>query len=434
MPFSNKPFGELFSIPQKNGLTRPKSVRGSGFPMVNMGELFAYSRIRNVPMDLVPVSDKERTFFLEEGDLLFARQSLVREGAGQCSIFLGNSTATVFESHLIRCRLIPSLTNPLYYFYFFRSPQGREGMDTIIEQGAGASGIRGSDLVKLDVPCPSLAEQNQIADTLGALDDKIDLLRETNATLEAIAQALFKSWFVDFDPVRAKAEGRDPIGMPPEVADLFPSEFEDSELGEIPKGWRVGKLGEISRNLRVGAKPEELTDDTAYIGLEHMPRQSIALEDWESASKVESGKSRFRKGQILFGKLRPYFHKVGIAPLDGVCSTDILVIEPSSPAWHAVCVCLFSSKALVEHATQLSNGAKMPRTNWADLANYRIVVPPEEIAQAFEDIVSSLLGSIPENVHRAKTLAETRDALLPRLMSGKLRIPEIQEAVEEAPV
>jgi type I restriction enzyme S subunit len=231
--------------------------------------------------------------------------------------------------------------------------------------------------------------------------------------------------------VRAKAEGRDPVGVPPEVADLFPSEFEDSELGAIPKGWRGGKLGEISRNLRVGAKPEELSDDTAYIGLEHMPRQSIALEDWESASKVESGKSRFRKGQILFGKLRPYFHKVGIAPLDGVCSTDILVIEPSSPAWHAVCVCHFSSKALVEHATQLSNGAKMPRTNWSDLANYRIVVPPDEVAQAFEDIVSPLLSRISENVHGAKTLAETRDALLPRLMSGKLRIPQIQVAAEE---
>lgn len=324
---------------------------------------------------------------------------------------------------------VPSMAR--WIALFLRSPVAQHALGVAANTTVQTT-INLKDLKQLSVPIPPKEELEGIAATLSALDDKIALLRETNATLEAIAQALFKSWFVDFDPVRAKAEGRDPEGVPPEVADLFPSEFEDSELGEIPKGWRVGKLGEISRNLRVGAKPEELTDDTAYIGLEHMPRQSIALEDWESASKVESGKSRFRKGQILFGKLRPYFHKVGIAPLDGVCSTDILVIEPSSPAWHAVCVCHYSSKALIEHATQLSNGAKMPRTNWSDLANYRIVVPPDEVAQAFEDIVSPLLSRIPENVHGAKTLAETRDALLPRLMSGKLRIPEIQEAIEEA--
>ncbi|HLP98667.1 MAG TPA: restriction endonuclease subunit S [Sideroxyarcus sp.] len=426
------PFGTLFSLPQKNGLTRPKKVRGSGLPMVNMGELFAHARINDIEMDLVPVSDNEKAYLLEPGDLLFARQSLVREGSGQCSIFLGNSKPTVFESHLIRCRLNRQICNPEFYFNFFRSTIGRATMDTIIEQGAGASGIRGSDLVNLQVPFPPLEIQDSIATTLASLDDKITLLREANATLEAVAQALFKSWFVDFDPVRAKMEGREPEGMNAETAALFPDEFEVSELGEIPTGWRVGTLGEISRNVRAGARPDELTDETAYIGLEHMPRQSIALYDWDSASKVESGKSRFKKGQVLFGKLRPYFHKVGIAPLDGVCSTDILVIEPTSQMWHAFSVCHFSSKPLVEHATQLSNGAKMPRTNWSDLANYRIVIPPNELVLAFEGIVSSLFDPIPENVHQAKELAETRDTLLPRLMSGRLCIPQTIKLNEEA--
>lgn len=336
------------------------------------------------------------------------------------------------NQHVAIIRPSPSSFDARFIRYYFASPQQQDLLLGLASAGATRNALTKGMIEALQIPQPIMCVQRSIAETLSALDDKITLLRETNTTLEAIAQALFKSWFVDFDPVRTKAEGREPEGIPPEIAALFPSEFEDSELGAIPKGWRVGKLGEISRNLRVGAKPEELTDDTAYIGLEHMPRQSIALDDWESASKVESGKSRFKMGQILFGKLRPYFHKVGIAPLDGVCSTDILVIEPSSPAWHAVCVCLYSSKALVEHATQLSNGAKMPRTNWADLANYRIVVPPDEVAQAFENIVSPLLDRIPENVHQAKALAETRDALLPRLMSGKLRIPQIQEAVEEA--
>lgn len=350
---------------------------------------------------------------------------LVRGGALHNRLPIGIATHDVaFNQDVKALAADKGKINPWYLLYWLMS-QERFLLGSVVEfTGIGAGKLDTARMQALEVILPPLSEQENILEIIKAVDDKIVLLRETNTTLEAIAQALFKSWFVNFDPVRAKVEGREPEGIPPEVADLFPSEFEDSGLGKIPKGWRVGKLGEISRNLRFGAKPDELTDDTAYIGLEHMPRQSIALDEWESASKVESGKSRFRKGQILFGKLRPYFHKVGIAPLDGVCSTDILVIEPSSPAWDAVCVCLFSSKALVEHATQLSNGAKMPRTNWADLANYPIVVPPDEIAQAFESVVSPLLGRIPENVHQAKALAETRDTLLPRLMSGTLHISQ----------
>ncbi|MCP5177362.1 MAG: restriction endonuclease subunit S [Moraxellaceae bacterium] len=247
MSFDLVPFGSLFSTPQKNGLTRPKSVRGSGVPMVNMNELFAFSRIHNIKMDLVPIVDKESHFFLENEDLLFARQSLVLAGAGKCSIFIGNTKPTVFESHIIRCRLNKTVSNPYFYYYFFQSVHGRIVMETIAEQGAGASGIRGSDLVKLLVPCPSKSYQDAIVKILTPLDNRISLLRETNTTLEAIAQTLFKSWFVDFDPVKAKAQGKQPEGMDEATAAFFPSEFEESALGLIPKGWRVGTLGDVAR-------------------------------------------------------------------------------------------------------------------------------------------------------------------------------------------
>ena len=186
-------FGSLFDLPQKNGLTRPKKVRGSGVPMVNMGELFAHPRIRNLAMDRVPLAGTEASFLLYPGDLLFARQSLVLAGAGQCSVFLGNDEPTTFESHLIRCRLDRHRANPIFYFYYFRSGEGRKVIEAIVEQGAGASGIRGSDLVKVLVPHPPKPIQDSVASALTALDDRIASLRETNATLEAIAQALFKS-------------------------------------------------------------------------------------------------------------------------------------------------------------------------------------------------------------------------------------------------
>jgi len=145
-------FGELFAEPTRNGLTRPKAVRGSGIKMVNMGELFAYPRLRDALMDRVPLSSSEaERFLLADGDLLFARQSLVLEGAGKCSIFLHDVEPVTFESHVTRVRLDPNKGDPQFYFYYLQSHHGRAAIRSIVEQGAGASGIRGSDLQALNV-------------------------------------------------------------------------------------------------------------------------------------------------------------------------------------------------------------------------------------------------------------------------------------------
>ena len=227
--------------------------------MVNMGELFAHPRLCNVPMERVPLSQPEtERFLLEEGDLLFARQSLVLEGAGKCSIFLRDDEPVTFESHLIRVRLDQAKAHPTYYFYYFRSHHGRSAIRSIVEQGAGASGIRGHDLAALEVQWRPLRQQRAIAHVLGTLDDKIDLNRRMNETLEEMARALFKSWFVDFDPVRAKMEGRwrrgeSLPGLPADLYDLFPNRLVPSELGDIPEGWEVKALGElfVAKNVRL---------------------------------------------------------------------------------------------------------------------------------------------------------------------------------------
>ena len=193
---------------------------------------------------------------------------------------------------------------------------------------AAVPGLNRNHLHQATVRYPTdVSEQRAIAHILGTLDDKIELNRRMNETLEEMARALFKSWFVDFDPVRAKMEGRD-TGLPPDVAALFPDRLVESELGEIPEGWEVGCLAGIAVAPRRGADPTGLHDETPYIGLEHMPRRSIALTQWEGAGKVTSNKSVFKKGEFLFGKLRPYFHKVGIAPVSGICSTDVIVVAP----------------------------------------------------------------------------------------------------------
>ena len=216
MTFENTvTFEELFEIPLRNGLTKPKAVRGSGIRMVNMGELFANGRLINTPMERVPTTNAEfEKSKLMPGDLLFARQSLVLSGAGKCSIFLKDDEDVVFESHLIRCRLSKQKADPYFYYSYFSSWQGRSVIESITEQVAVA-GIRGSDLAKIEVTCPPLKDQKAIALVLGTLDDKIELNRKTNETLEGIARR-FSVWFVDFDPVRAKAEER-PTGLPDEI-------------------------------------------------------------------------------------------------------------------------------------------------------------------------------------------------------------------------
>ena len=296
--------------------------------------------------------------------------------------------------------------------------------------GTTVLGVKQSELRKVLLSLPPFCEQRVIAHILGTLDDKIELNRKMSETLEAMARTLFKSWFVDFDPVRAKMEGRDP-GLPREIADLFPSRMVESELGEIPEGWVVGILGDVAEHPRRGIRPDEVAPDTAYIALEHMPKQCIALSEWGTADGLESNKFQFKKGEILFGKLRPYFHKVGIAPTDGVCSTDIVVVAPRSKEWLGVVLGHVSSGVFVEYTNSGSTGTKMPRTNWHDMAHYPIALPPEPLAVTFTRLVQPSVERTVAGIHESHALAALRDTLLPKLISGELCVEDAERVLEE---
>ncbi|WP_223276879.1 restriction endonuclease subunit S [Stenotrophomonas maltophilia] len=302
----------------------------------------------------------------------------------------------------LRCDL--SKADPVFISYFFHSNEGRHKLLANASQTGVPSIARPSSYLKtIELSLPPLEEQRAIAETLSVLDDRIDNLRRINATLEAIAAALFKSRFVDFD------------GVPPEG-------MQESELGLIPKGWRIGTFGDVAEHPRRSVQPEEIESSTPYIALEHMPRHCIALGDWGIAAGLESNKYEFKRGEILFGKLRPYFHKVGVAPLDGVCSTDIVVIAPKSPAWFGFVLAHASSDQFVEYTNAGSTGTKMPRTSWREMSRYAVVLPPEPIATAFNKQVQQIAEKIIANVHESRTLAALRDTLLPRLISGQLRV------------
>ena len=281
---------------------------------------------------------------------------------------------------------------------------------------------------RISIPFPvDKSDRYAISHVLGTLDEKIELNRTVSETLEAMAQALFKSWFIDFDPVRAKMEGRwrqgeSLPGLPAHFWDFFPNRMVKSEMGKTPEGWTTGNIADIAVSPRRGVSPTDLREETPYIGLEHMPRQSVALMEWGKAKSVTSNKSIFDKGNILFGKLRPYFHKVGIAPIDGICSTDILVIVPKATEWSSFLLACVSSNEFIKYADQTSTGTKMPRTSWNIIGKYQVCLPTVAVAQTFHNVVNVFLNRIVANIHESHSLIALRNVLLPKLVSGKLNV------------
>ena len=312
-----------------------------------------------------------------------------------------------------------------FVYYFLQSPHFAGYVETSTIQ-TGVPHINLRILRSAPAIWPEKDEQCRIASVLAALDDRIQLNRRMNDTLEAMARGIFRDWFVDFGPTRAKAEGRAPY-LVPELWELFPI-----AIGEIPEGWKAGKVSDIALNIRDGRGADDVPDDERYVGLEHFDRRRLTLWRCGSGSEVTSNKSGFQTGDLLFGKLRPYFHKVAIAPFAGVCSTDVLVIRPKSPDVACLVYLALSESAVIDFVTNASTGTRMPRTNWNTLASYRMAVPDGSIAREFHKIVSPMVQRMTLAAEEAGTLAELRDLLLPRLILGKLRVGDAEKMVAAA--
>ncbi len=393
-------FGDLYLIPSRNGIMRPSRVRGEGFKMVNMGELFANAQIGDIPMERVPMNEREvANSSLEQGDLLFARQSLVLEGAGQCSFVSSVPETTTFESHLIRVRLNQQKAIPLFYHYFFRSPYS--GMSTIVQQCAQA-GIRATELAELKVVHPPILTQQSIVNLLSGYDDLIENNRRRMILLEDSARLLYNEWFVHL---------------------RFPGYEHTRIVDGVPEGWERKTLSDLCKEIRELVLPNSLEPDTPYIGLEHMPRRSIALNDWGKVEQVTSSKSRFRAGEILFGKIRPYFHKVGVAFVDGVASSDAIVIRPVDEKLHGLVLMTMSSDEFVAvTAQQMKEGSKMPRADWKQMQAYSVPLPPSGLLSTFDDVIQPIIAQLKSLTFANQKLRAARDLLLPRLMSGEIAI------------
>ncbi len=429
-------FADLLSEPLRNGIYKSKEHHGSGVKVVNMGELFGHPRLRNVPMKRLELTEAElRKSSLKEGDLLFARRSLVAEGAGRCSIVKEIAEATTFESSIIRARPNPCIADSDYLYYFFASPQGRELMRTILRQVA-VSGITGGDLAELQIPLPPLREQRTRASVMETLDDRITLLRETNATLEAIAQALFKSWFVDFDPVRAKMEGRTPEGMDEATAALFPDGFETSELGEVPRGWRVGTLASVASLNAQSLSPRNPPPEINYIDLAGVKANVFDVPQCYSLADAPSRARRvLQEGDCIVGTVRPgnrSFGFIATAQNHLIGSTGFAVLSPKQHWMTAFTYLCATRDESIDRLASLADGGAYPAVRPDVVASTPCTLPPDEVMKVFDGAARPLLDAIGANSEQAQTLSTLRDTLLPRLISGQLRLPEAQAAVEGA--
>ncbi|MXZ73241.1 MAG: restriction endonuclease subunit S [Acidobacteria bacterium] len=390
-----------------------------------MGEVFAHPRLHAVPMRRVGLSESEiERFSVAKGDLLFARRSLVAEGAGKCCVVLDVDEPTAFESSIIRARPDATMSDALYLYYYFCSPSGLHRLDTIRRQVAVA-GITGRDLSGLEIPAPPLAQQRAIARVLGTLDDKIELDQRMNATLEAMARALFKSWFVDFDPVRAKMEGRD-TGLPNEIADLFPDRMVDSDVGEIPEGWALVPLPDLievnpSRSLRRG-------EIAPYLQMANMPTLGHA-PDSADRRPFSSG-MRFANGDTLVARITPCLENGKIAYVDflrdeeiGWGSTEYIVMKPRHPLPSEFAYFLARTARFRKFAIQNMSGTSgRQRVPASALWGFSMPSPPEPIGKAFGRAAQLVLGRAKAAVDESRALANCRDALLPKLVSGQVRV------------
>jgi type I restriction enzyme S subunit len=306
-----------------------------------------------------------------------------------------------------------------------------------VNEGTGStvSNLRIPLLEKLPIPIRSLPEQRAIANILGSLDDKIELNRRMNETLEGIARALFKSWFVDFDPVRAKMDGRQPAGMSPDIANLFPSEFEHVNGELVPKGWSLRSVSDVievnpTRRLPKGSI-------APYLDMKNMPVHGHHPNEW-THREMGSG-TKFINGDTLLARITPCLENGKTAFVDflsdsetGWGSTEYIVLRPRPPLPVEFGYYLARSDEFRLHAiTNMTGSSGRQRVPNDCLSQFAIAVPPATVAEAFEAVVRPIMLTIRANCGQSRTAAQLRDTLLPKLLSGELRVPEADKMLEK---
>ena len=395
----------------------------------NRGELFPYLGNKNVRWGRFDISDLGQMRFgdhehdrygLKHGDLV------VCEGGepGRCAIWKDEVPGMKIQKALHRIRAREHLDNRFLHYWFLLA--GRNGALEPYFTGTTIKHLTGKAIAELQIPLPPKPEQCAIVHVLGTLDDKIELNGRMNETLEAMARALFRSWFVDFDPVRAKMEGRD-AGLPDHFSDLFPDRLVDSEMGEIPEGWAVFRLDQLARHHTKSVSPYRSPD----LEYEHF---SIPAFDAgqrpavDPGGSIRSNKTVVQEDAVLLSKLNPRIARVWVpAAASGrpqICSTEFLVFTPRPPANRSLLFALFADRRFRDLLKSLVTGTSKShqRVPPKALKAHEVMAGSAEAFGAFDETMGAVLSHVLKNRSETSTLADLRDTLLPKLISGEIRV------------
>jgi len=297
-----------------------------------------------------------------------------------------------------------------------------------LASGSGVPSLSRDDFYREELLLPPLADQKAIAHILGTLDDKIELNQKMNQTLEEIAKAIFKSWFVDFDPVRAKAEGR-PTGLPPEISDLFPDELVDSAIGDIPKGWGVGALSDVA-NIIMGQSPPGDTYNDDGAGLPFYQGSTDFGFRFPSLRKYCSEPKRLADADDVLMSVRAPVGDLNRAKDDCCIGRGLASIRTNKTFQSWIFYrCMFLSRQL---ETFNSEGTVFGAINGKDLKGLPTIIAPDQLLKSFNDIATPIDDGVKTRTQEIEVLTELRDTLLPKLISGELRIPDAEKFLEEA--
>ena len=341
-------------------------------------------------------------------------------------------TGTEFAlgQNLVLLRADGSRVNPAFLKWLVQSPAWWREIRKFMNVGAVFDSLKCADVPNFELPIPPLPVQLRIAALLDALDEKIELNRGMNETLEAMARALFKSWFVDFEPVRAKMEGED-TGLPGDIANLFPNEFIDSPFHEIPIGWKLETLGSIVALNPESWKLKNRPNSVVYVDLKNTKRGHIEKREsysWEDAPS--RARRVLRRSDTIIGTVRPGNESYALVDEDGLTgSTAFAVLRPHALVDREVVWCASTANENIQRLAHLADGGAYPAVRPEAVSATPVVLADIEVRKAFSRVVGPLLDQVSVNKRESNRLACLRDTLLPELVSGEIRLPQTEQAM-----
>lgn len=360
---------------------------------------------------------------LKYGDVLLTREAPIGEVG-----FVDAPNGLFLGQRIMQYRANEKMLNSRFLHYSFQSPALQHQFGAHEGSGSVVSHIRVGDCFKFKMPLPPLPVQSAIAELLGALDDKIELNRQTNAILEAMARALFKDWFVDFGPTRAKAEGRTPY-LAPHLWELFPDALDDEDK---PMGWKVQTLSDISSLNPDTWSAKKHPSQVNYVDLSNVKWGNIeATQRYVWADAPSRARRVLYPADTIVGTVRPGNGSYALIGEDGLTgSTGFAVLRPNGSNLRELVYCAATAPENIERLSHLADGAAYPAVRPDVVSATEFVRGNDDISSAFSELTAPLIDRLEANKQESRTLAQTRDLLLPKLMSGEIRLREAERIAE----